>query len=347
MNILRITFFAFSSMILAGCFSKTYLEERRLISANLSPDGQQFHLLMSEVDARWHRSPLSHNATRETLRAELWAVQMPAEIKRVSWQQLRATARNVYTGLDDSDFTKYQLIGDIVARKINARTRHNGEANGVLTRCRLHSDAPCEALRDLTLPASLDVKDYVMTPNLDSVIVSGQVYRFSDWQPGPSLASRPGFQHWQQAAENAFASPSGDIVWRQINADWLLAYGRYRGESDTLLALAYHLPNDQLQEIPIGSPLPKATLAVLDAQHDGAQWLFYLDACPYGKPKCRSEPMVYEATEQRLHAIPDRGLADPFAQRIWLPRKRQILLFDWLGERRGGAPTLQIRMFDY
>lgn len=265
----------------------------------------------------------------------------------MDWQKMRATARSVYTGLDDGKFFSYQLSGDVVLRKLPANTSLNSGKDDVVTRCRLHRDAPCEALDGLNLPASVDVKDYVVTPALNSAIIGGQVYRLSDWQPGPLLASRAGFQKWQQMAHKAFASPGSDMVWRQINDEWLLVHARYRSESDTILAMAYHLPSDKVQEIPIGSALPKATLTLMDAQHDGKQWLFFLYACPSGTAKCKREPMVYEAAQQRLHAMPDQDLADTFAQRIWLPSKRQMLLLDWLGERRDGEEVMQIRTFGY
>jgi hypothetical protein len=348
MNTLRLALLALAWICLTGFFSTSYRDDRRLISATLSPDGRHFQLLMSEVDTRWKHAPLSHNATRESLRAELWAIQIPVQEKRVGWQEMRATARNVYAGLDDGNFYRYRLSGDVVLRKLHANTPLNSGQGDIVTRCRLRRAAPCEALPEVALPTSVDVKDFLVAPSLNSAIVSGQVYQLSDWRSGAMLANRPGFQKWQQLAQKAFSGPGYDMVWRQINAEWLLAYAPYRDESDTLLALAYHLPSDKVQEIARGPALPKTTLVLLDAQHDGKQWLFFLHACPSGTPGCKSDPLVYETDQQRLHAMPDQDLADTFAQRIWLPSKRQILLFEWLGERRDGDDeVMQIRTFAY
>lgn len=324
---------------LVGC-SETLRAQRQLVYTSLSPDGLQLQLLMQDVDTRYTDLPGRHSAKEDVLRAELWAVNVPIHTSRIPWSDLRAQALSAAAGQRHREFSDYQVSADIVLHK---------DSEGHLARCRLQKGAVCKALPGLSLPTDGATRNLVLAPSQDLALVAGSVYRLSDLQPGPVLAGRPGFDQWQKQALEFLSRPSSPVMWRFVNADWLLAYSAFVEKTASTMALAYHLSSDKLMVVSRDKLLQNQTLEILDTAYDGQQWLFYFRAleCIPARADCHPAIMVYEAQQQRLHEMPDPDLAQPFAQRVWLPTQRQLLLAEWLGSRSEGIDAIRIRTFSY
>lgn len=324
---------------LVGC-SETLHAQRQLVRTSLSPDGRHLQLLMQEVDTRYTDLPGRHSAKEEVLRAELWAMNVPLHTPRIPWSDLRAHARSVVAEQKHDDFRGFLISADTVLHH---------EHEDLLARCRLQEGSVCQALPGLRLPSDISTKDEVLAPSLDLALVAGKVYRLSDLRPGPVLTGRPGFEQWQERALATLPRQSSPVIWHFVNADWLLAHSAYIEKTASIMALAYHLPSDKLVTVPRGKLLQNQTLEMLDVTHDGQQWLFYFRAltCMPVRPDCHPMLGVYEADQRRLHDMPYPDLAQPFAQRVWLPTQRQLMLAQWLGSRSEGEDVVQIRTFPY